>query len=132
MHYTASHLKIKENLQTLHAALGIQVLKIGRVLGVRWVASSFRTVQAIWQSYIALAAHFDKASTGKRRDSKTRAKFSGLLSRMKSKQFLCDLGLLYDVLEEISELSVQLQLRSMTLPMADQLMKRPIGNFFDG
>ena len=65
-------------------ALEMQVLKIGRVLGVRWVASSFRTVQAIWQSYLDLAAHFDKASTDTKRDSKTRAKFSGLLSRMKS------------------------------------------------
>jgi hypothetical protein len=61
-----------------------------------------------------------------KRDSKTRSKFSGLLTRLKSKQFLCDLGLLYDVLEEISELSLQLQLRSMTLPRADQLMKRSI------
>lgn len=118
--------KNQRELADAAAALEIQVLKIGRVLGVRWVASSFRTVQAIWQSYIALAAHFDKASTDTRRDSKTRAKFSGLLSRMKSKQFLCDLGLLYDVLEEISELSLQLQLRSMTLPRADQLMKRSI------
>ena len=38
--------KNQRELADAAAALEIQVLKIGRVLGVRWVASSFRTVQA--------------------------------------------------------------------------------------
>lgn len=32
-------------------------LKIGKLLDVRWVASSFRTVKAVWKIYPALYKH---------------------------------------------------------------------------
>ncbi len=35
-------------LWTICSELHLQFLKIGRVLGVRWVSSSFRTVKAVW------------------------------------------------------------------------------------
>ena len=34
--------------------VGDQVLKIGRVLNTRWVASSFRTVSSVWKNYVYL------------------------------------------------------------------------------
>lgn len=45
---------------------------------------------------------------------------------MQSKEFLCDLGLMYDALSELANLSQQLQAHSITLLRADQLLKRTI------
>ncbi|XP_022170490.1 E3 SUMO-protein ligase KIAA1586-like, partial [Myzus persicae] len=53
-------------------------LKIGKVLDVRWVASSFRTISVIWKIYPALYNHLVQASKDTLRDSKTKSKYSGL------------------------------------------------------
>jgi len=45
---------------------------------------------------------------------------------MQSKEFLCDLGLLYDALSELANLSRQLQVHSIMFLRADQLLKRTI------
>ncbi|XP_050508544.1 E3 SUMO-protein ligase KIAA1586-like [Diabrotica virgifera virgifera] len=53
-----------KNSRELHVCadeLGVQLLKIGRVLNTRWVASSFRTVSAVWENYEVLANHFAAA-----------------------------------------------------------------------
>ena len=89
--------------------------KIGRVLDVRWSASSFRTVKAVWNSYSALHKHFENASEDTSRVSKVRTKYKGLMVRLESPEFLSDLALMYDVLEEeLSSLSLKLQDRSVT------------------
>ena len=56
-----------------------QVTKIGRMLDTRWVASSFRTVKAVWSSYKSLYKHFDNASQDPERSSTERATFNGML-----------------------------------------------------
>ncbi len=62
--YSRSNKNQRELLQSA-AEVGSQVLKIGRVLDVRWVASSFRTV---WTSFTALVRHFEKASNDDQRN----------------------------------------------------------------
>ncbi|KAK5866218.1 hypothetical protein PBY51_020425 [Eleginops maclovinus] len=54
----------KNSRELLEAAqeVGSQVLKIGRVLSMRWVASSFRSVKAVWISYEAHKRHFENAA----------------------------------------------------------------------
>lgn len=42
--------------------LALQCLNIGRILSTRSVASSFRTIKAVWQQYPALHKHFSDAS----------------------------------------------------------------------
>ncbi|XP_034567279.1 E3 SUMO-protein ligase KIAA1586-like [Notolabrus celidotus] len=118
----------KNSRELLGAAkeLGSQVLKIGRVLNTRWVASSFRSVKAVWTSYEALNRHFENAAGDPTRSSKERQTYRGLACRMQSKEFLCDLGLMYDALSELGNLSQQLQAHSLTLLRADQLLKRTI------
>ena len=49
--------KAQRELACCASELDIKVKKIGRVLGVRWAASSFRTVEAIWSNYPALVSH---------------------------------------------------------------------------
>ena len=49
-----------------------------------------------------------------------------LLARLASVQFVCDLGLMYDSLSELSQLSLELQQRKMTLPRSQMLIQRTI------
>jgi len=79
----------------------VALLKIGRVLDVRWVASSLRTVRAVWVSYPALYNHFSQAATDVSLDSKERAQYNGLAAKLSSSTFLLNLGLMYDALEEL-------------------------------
>ncbi|XP_014353043.1 E3 SUMO-protein ligase KIAA1586-like [Latimeria chalumnae] len=113
---------------------GMQCLRIGRVLNVRWVASSFRTVRAVWKSFRALCKHFQTAAGDTKCDGRDCNKYRELYERLRSTEFLCDLGLLYDVLQELSALSLELQKQSMTLPQCETLIKRTIrvlGSFKD-
>lgn len=103
-----------------------QLKRIGKILTVRWVASSFRTVKAIWDSFTALHQHFITASMDMQRDGKDRSRYKGLALRLASPQFLTDLGLMYDVLHELSNLSLELQKTNTTLPDAEATIKRTI------
>jgi hypothetical protein len=63
-----------KNIMELHECarlLGIQ-LKIGRILSTRWVASSFRSVSAVWGNFEALVRHFKEAENDPTRDKKKR------------------------------------------------------------
>ncbi|KAK5854508.1 hypothetical protein PBY51_004695 [Eleginops maclovinus] len=74
----------KNSRELLEAAqeVGSQVLKIGRVLSTRWVASSFRSVKAVWTSYEALNRHFENAAGDQTRSSTERQTYRGLARRM--------------------------------------------------
>uniref|UniRef100_A0A3Q1CEZ2 Uncharacterized protein n=1 Tax=Amphiprion ocellaris TaxID=80972 RepID=A0A3Q1CEZ2_AMPOC len=110
--------KLSECAHNLH----ITLRRIGKVFTVRWVASSWRAVSAVWQSYPALAQHFREASEDHSRDSKERAKFSGLLSKLCSVSFVKSLALMVDILTELKNLSEILQSRKTTIPKAHEMM----------
>lgn len=120
--YSKSNKNQRELLEAA-AEVGSQVLKIGRVLDVRWVASSFR---AVWTSFTALVRHFEKASNDDQRNYTERQTYRGLCDRLKSPEFLCDLGLMYDTLHELFIVSAELQAQTMTLLRADLLVNRAI------
>lgn len=107
----------KNSRELLKAAqeVGSHVQQIGRILNTRWVVSSFRTVKAVWKSYGALNKHFENASVDQTRSAKERQTYKGLAHRLQSTEFLSDLGLMYDALFELSNLSQQLQAQSITL-----------------
>jgi hypothetical protein len=61
------------NSRELHECaklLEIQQLKIGRILSTRWVASSFRSILAVWENFEALVRHFKEAENDPTRDKK--------------------------------------------------------------
>ena len=101
--------------------LDAQLLKIGKVLNTRWVASSYRTVLAVWNNYEPLYWHFKAKITEKGKQS---VMYEGLNKRIQSPEFLLDLALMYDVLFKLSELSESLQNRSMNTVKADRCVKR--------
>jgi len=112
--------KNERELKDAAAEVGSQLLRIGRVLDVRWVASSFRTVHAVWTSLGALVQHFKNACSDERRSNTEKQMYRGVL------EFICDLGLMYYTLHELSVLSQELQARSITLLRAEHLLKRTI------
>jgi hypothetical protein len=117
-------------LERCASEIGSELNKIGRVLDVRWVASSFRAVDAVWISYGALHSHFSQQSINYNDlDSKERATYSGLRSKLESPVFLKNLALMSDALEELSDLSECLQADSMDLPKAQRLISRHIEVF---
>ncbi|XP_030046369.1 E3 SUMO-protein ligase KIAA1586-like [Microcaecilia unicolor] len=116
-------------LQLCANTLDIQLLKIGRILSTRWVASSFRSVSAVWQDYEALVLHFEEAKKDCTRDSKDRSMYDGLQRKITSVEFVLDLGLMCDALQELSELSLDLQERNMDLYRANNKIKSLIQIF---
>jgi len=115
--------KNSRELQICANLLEVQLLKVGRILSTRWVASSFRSVSAVWENYEALVEHFDQAKQDTSRDQKERCMYQGLQCKITSTEFVLDLALMCDALQELSELSLELQDRSVDLQSANQKIK---------
>uniref|UniRef100_A0A8C6WVY2 HAT C-terminal dimerisation domain-containing protein n=1 Tax=Neogobius melanostomus TaxID=47308 RepID=A0A8C6WVY2_9GOBI len=84
-------------LQEAATGLNMQIIKIGQIFTIRWVASSFRTVKAVWNDYPALA------NSG------------GLHKLLSSTGFVADLACMKDVLRELQNLSLKLQRKQTSL-----------------
>jgi hypothetical protein len=62
----------------------------------------------VWQDYEALVRHFTNAKGECSRDKKDRSMYEGLLKKITTVEFVLDLGLMCDALQELSELSLEL------------------------
>ena len=70
--------KHKRSIERCAAELGTEIRKIGKILNVRWIASSFRSVSAVWNNSTALYKNFMTEADDTANNSKERAQFSGL------------------------------------------------------
>lgn len=70
--------KAQRQLEQCATEVSSQLKKIGRVLGTRWVASSYRSLLAVWQSYPALHQHFSTAMQDVENSSTRRSMYKGL------------------------------------------------------
>ena len=95
--------------------------RIGKVITVHWVASSFKAVSAVWHSFPTLAQHFHKASNEETRQSTEKARFQEILSKFCT-SLVKNLALMVDVSNESKNLSEPLQNRNTTLPKAHILL----------
>ncbi len=123
--YSSSN-KNRMELKEAADSLDNQLCKTGWVLDNRWVASSFRTVEAVWRNSPALHKHFPQAAEDASHDSMTRESYNGLVKRLSSYAFINNLGLMHDALQELSELSLELQKRDCTIIMAHKAICRQI------
>ncbi|XP_060767543.1 E3 SUMO-protein ligase KIAA1586-like [Neoarius graeffei] len=121
--------KNRAELKECADGLDIQLCKIGRVLDTRWVASSLRTVEAVWRNYPALYRHFTQAAQDPTRDGATQESYNGLAKRLTSHPFVNNLGVMYDALQELSELSLELQKRDCNIIMSYKAICRQIRVF---
>ncbi|CAM4409992.1 unnamed protein product [Lepidochelys kempii] len=110
--------KSQFELKQVSEELYIEIIKIGRVFGPRWASCSLRAVKAVRRAYPALFLIFEKINI-----------FSGMEKRLRNKEFLKDLALMIDILDEIALLSNALQARQLSLTKADKLIKRMIDFF---
>lgn len=118
--YSTYSMSAKNSRELAEAAdaVSVELLKIGKVFSIRWVASTVRTVRAVWQNYPALFEHFSKAAVDKTRSSSEQANFSGLANQLSSEIFVKNLALMFDTLSELSVLSQQLQSNDMNIQTA--------------
>ena len=109
--------------------LNVELLKIGQILSddlIRWVASSFRTVRAVWHNYPALAKFFKTKSEDGNQPDRNRKKYLGLLKYFTSAHFVNDLGLMKDVLRELQSLSLKLQRRETSIVDSFQFVTQTV------
>lgn len=118
--------KNQRELAACAAALDIQLQKVGKIFTVRWVASSYRAVLAVHRNYNALYNHFKSAAGDARRDNTQRQQYRGLADALASEAFVLNLGLMIDALQELNNISQELQRDDITLSRAYQVMNRTI------
>ncbi|XP_069490898.1 E3 SUMO-protein ligase KIAA1586-like [Ambystoma mexicanum] len=124
--YTTYHASPKNRWELGECAAELEgrLLGVGKIVDVSWVASSERSVRALWDGYTALSQHFWYSSTDPTRSDSERRKYARLLQIFTSTVFVANLGLLYDALTEIVDISGQLNRPGMTIYEADQLLYR--------
>jgi hypothetical protein len=113
-----------QNSRELHVCaklLEVELLKIGRILSTRWVASRFRSVSAVWQNYEVSVRHFEEARI--QGIKKEKFMYEGLQRKITSTQLILDFGLMCDSLQELSELTLDLQERNIVMYIASKKSK---------
>ncbi|XP_058032473.1 E3 SUMO-protein ligase KIAA1586-like isoform X1 [Ahaetulla prasina] len=98
--------------------LGIEIIKIGSVLGPRWAACSLKSTLAVWHAYPALHHYFY-----------SNKKYLSMAAHLENIYFITDLALMIDILNEISHLSDALQAKNIDIIKAEKLMIRSIKAF---
>ena len=79
--------------------------------------------------YYPLHCHLTKGSEDPSITSSEKQTFKGLATKLASSSFVLNLETMYDCLEELSSLSLDLQERKITLPRAHALIFRAIRVF---
>jgi hypothetical protein len=72
----------------------------------------------VWQDYEALVLHFEKGKSENGQSRKEKCTYKGLHRKITSVEFILDLGLICDALQELSEVSLDLQERNIDLHKA--------------
>jgi len=94
-----------------------------------WVASSFCTIKAIWNLYYPLHFHLTQGSEDTSRNSSEKQMFKGLATKLATSSFVLNLATMYDHLEELSNLSLDLREWQIALARAHALIFRAIRVF---
>ncbi|XP_037540253.1 E3 SUMO-protein ligase KIAA1586-like [Nematolebias whitei] len=126
--YNASN-KSRMELRECASSLDAELCKIGRIIDTSCVASSFKTVEAVWNNYPALHKHFKSASEDPTRDGVTKQTYNGLALRISSCAFVNNLGMMCDALQELSELSLELQKKDATIISSHKAICRAVRVF---
>ena len=111
--------KLQRELNEIASDIEVQLRIVWRILTTRWVASSFRAVDSLWQNYPAIYSHFQMLSMS----STDKATSNGLAKKMQTSQFVEDLAVLKDSLGQLSILSESLQKREATTIKASNYIR---------
>jgi len=84
--------KNMHELKGFTVSLEQTLLHIGNIFTIRRVASSEKTLKAVWNNYVALYNHFTMASNNRKRESKEKVKYTGLIRIITAVEFVTNLG----------------------------------------
>jgi hypothetical protein len=99
--------------------LQVELKKIGKIFDVRWLSSSYKSVNATYQSLPALVRQLNVASIDPSSNAKDRAKALGMAKKVQSFEFLLEIALMRDALEILQNLSLFLQKRDSSIITAN-------------
>jgi len=102
-------------IENVSQELGTIMRKVGKIFDVRWVSSSFRSVDAIYTTLPALSRQLCEASEDTSLKGKDRAKALGMSKKIGSFEFVSQLALIRDVLDTLHGLSLYLQKRDASI-----------------
>ena len=81
---------------------------------------------AVHRNYNALHDHFEAAAGDPCRDNAQRQLYRGLADSLASEAFILNLGLMIDALQELNNISLELQRDEITLARAYQIINRTV------
>ena len=110
--------KLQRDLKDIASDMEVQLRNVGRILTTRWVASSFRAVDSLWQNYPAIYSHFQMLSTS----STDKGTYNGLVKKMQT-TLVEEVAVLKDCLGQLSILSESLQKREATIIKASNYIR---------
>lgn len=102
-------------IESISETLNTEIRKIGKIFDVRWLSSSYRSIDAVYASYPALVGQLTAQSAHPQTTGKDKAKVNGMLKRISSFSFVSEVALLRDVLDKLHGLSLYLQNRSASI-----------------
>ena len=120
--------KMQRELKEIASKLDVELRKIGKVFTIRWAASTYRAVYALWCSFPALHEHFSTLAKDDSIDSVKRATYNGIAKQLATKEFIEDVALLNDCLGQISILSESLQKSDISVVEANRYLKYTINS----
>ena len=80
--------KLQRQLKEIASNLDVELRKIGKVFTIRWAASTYRAVYALWCSFPTLHEHFSILSKDTSLDSFKRATYNGIAKQLATKEFV--------------------------------------------
>lgn len=90
---------------------------------MKFVVSSYRTVNAVWTMHGALYSHLCRTSEDTEHNANDRCMFERIDIKLSSGDFIKKMGLIVDALEELKDLSESFQSRDITLSHAVNMIK---------
>ena len=122
--------KLQRQLCEISIDLDLQLKKIGKIFTVRWIASSYRAVKALWNDYPALYVHFKKLSEDMSIKPTERATYQGIVKKLSTREFVEDVAIVKDCLAQLSLLSEALQKQQISLIEANRHLKWTLNALF--
>jgi len=120
--------KLQRELKEIASKLDVELKKIGKVFTIRWAASTYRAVNALWSSFQALHEHFNTLSKDRSIRSCKRKMYSGIAKRLATKEFVEDVAVIKDCLGQISILSESLQKSDVSVIDANRYLQYTINS----
>ena len=112
----------------LASKLDVELKKIGKVFTIRWAASTYRAVNALWSSFPALHEHFSTLSKDNSIGSCKRKMYSGIAKKLATKEFVEDVAVIKDCLGQVSILSESLQKSDVSVIEANRYLQYTVNS----